>query len=187
MFRHGAPITAFDGKLTKIPVEWSLRVASVTCVSRATCLFRPTLGEQNRDPSSGHLRRRVSSHLNTWRRLSGRFLLGSTNKRSQTVGSHRQMDWSTRYSQFHSPGSSAQGSRWTKVGGGQLGGSVYPSFKGRYHGFLYAITRDSYRYRDGTSLERNISCGRPPCGPGPGRWPAGFDPTVSISERERRT
>jgi hypothetical protein len=58
MRRHGAPSTAFDVKLTKIPVEWALRVASVICISRAMRLFRPTLGEKNRDLSSGHLRPR---------------------------------------------------------------------------------------------------------------------------------
>ena len=76
MCRHDVPSTAFDVKLTKIPVEWALRVASVTCISRAMRLFRP-LGEQNRGLSSEHLRRRriePSQHLApVIRALSARF------------------------------------------------------------------------------------------------------------------
>jgi hypothetical protein len=57
MCRHGGPSTVFAVKLTNIPVACALTVASVTCISGAMCLFRPTLGEQNRDLSSADLRR----------------------------------------------------------------------------------------------------------------------------------
>jgi hypothetical protein len=57
MCRYGGPSTVFAVKLTKIPIAGALTIASVTCISGAMCLFRPTLGEQNRDLSSADLRR----------------------------------------------------------------------------------------------------------------------------------